>query len=69
MVKKISRSKKTNDERCYVIYGKGFVPLKIKGLDNKKKLLSKIKRKGHHPKSARWNCKSAGRITGRPTKY
>ena len=29
----------TIQERCYVIYGNGFKPLKIKGMSNKNKLI------------------------------
>ena len=28
------------EERCYVIYGKGFDPFKIKGYSNKNKLIN-----------------------------
>ena len=47
------------EDRCYVIYGKGFKPLKIKGLTNKNKLINTLKLKGFNPKSSLLNCNSA----------
>jgi hypothetical protein len=47
------------EERCYVVYGKGFKPLKIKGYSNKNKLLVSLKVKGFKPKSSLLNSNSA----------
>jgi hypothetical protein len=49
----------TLEERCYVIYGNGFKPLKIKGASNKNKLIESLKGKGLSPKSSLLNCTSA----------
>ena len=38
------------EERCYVVYGKGFKPLKIMGMTNKNKLMNSLKLKGFKPK-------------------
>ena len=46
------------EERCYVIYGKDFKPLKIKGYSNKNKLIESLKIKGFKPKSSLLNCNS-----------
>lgn len=46
------------EERCYVVYGKGFNPFKIKGYSNRNKLLDYLKKKGLHPKSSLLNCNS-----------
>ena len=46
------------EDRCYVVYGTGFKPLKIKGLDNKNDLLASLKKKGFSPKSVQLNCNS-----------
>ena len=45
-------------ERCYVVYGKGFAPLKIKGYYNKNRLINKLILKGFNPKSSLLNCNS-----------
>ena len=47
------------EDRCYVVYGKGFKPLKIKGFENKNKLIHTLKLKGFNPKSSLLNCNSA----------
>ena len=47
------------EERCYVIHGNGFKPLKIKGTSNKNKLIDSLKLKGFSPKSSSLNCNSA----------
>jgi hypothetical protein len=46
------------EERCYVVYGKGFAPFKIKGYSNKNTLVIKLKLKGFNPKSSLLNCDS-----------
>ena len=46
------------EERCYVVYGKGFKPVKIKGFENRNKLLESLKVKGFKPKSSLLNCNS-----------
>ena len=46
------------EERCYVVYGTQFKPLKIKGFDNRNKLLESLKAKGFKPKSSLLNCSS-----------
>jgi hypothetical protein len=47
------------EERCYVVYGKGFKPLKIKGYSNRNKLIDSLKLKGFKPKSSLLNSNSA----------
>lgn len=44
-------------EQCYVVYGNNFKPVKIKGLENKNKLLKTYKKKGFKPKYSRLNNK------------
>lgn len=46
------------EERCYVVYGNGFAPLKIKGYSNKNRLINKLNLKGFNPKSSLLNCNS-----------
>lgn len=46
------------EERCYVVYGTQFKPLKIKGFENRNKLLESLKAKGFTPKSSLLNCSS-----------
>ena len=46
------------EERCYVVYGKGFRPLKIRGFENINKLLESLKVEGFKPKSSLLNCSS-----------
>jgi hypothetical protein len=46
------------EERCYVVYGKGFTPLKIRGFENRNKLLESLKIRGFKPKSSLLNCSS-----------
>ena len=59
------------EERCYVVYGNGFQALKIKGLSQKKKLMTKLKEKKFSPKSIQLNCQSSSgkKCTRSPTKY
>ena len=59
------------EERCYVVYGNGFKPLKIKGITNKNKLIDSLKIKGFSPKSSLLNCHSpAGKkCKSTPTLY
>lgn len=61
----------TLEERCYVIYGNGFKPLKIRGLTNKNKLIEKLKLKGFSPKTSLLNCNSASgkKCKTTPTAY
>ena len=47
------------EERCYVVYGTDFKPLKIRGYSNRNKLLDSLKAKGFKPKSSLLNCSSA----------
>jgi hypothetical protein len=47
------------EDRCYVVYGKGFKPLKIKGFENRNKLIDSLKIKGFKPKSSLLNSNSA----------
>ena len=47
------------EDRCYVVYGKGFKPLKIKGFENRNKLIDSLKLKGFKPKSSLLNSNSA----------
>lgn len=42
-------------DQCYVVYGKGFKPLKIKGLDNKNTLIEKLKKQRFKPKYSQVN--------------
>ena len=46
------------EERCYVVYGVGFKPLKIKGISNRNKLIDSLKLKGFSPKSTLLNVDS-----------
>jgi hypothetical protein len=46
------------EDRCYVVYGTGFKPLKIKGIANKNALLVSLKEKGFKPKSSMLNSNS-----------
>ena len=46
------------EDRCYVIYGKNFKPLKIKGYSNRNKLIESLKLKGFKPKSSLLNSNS-----------
>ena len=46
------------EDRCYVVYGNGFNPLKIKGLNNKNDLVASLKKRGFSPKSVQLNCNS-----------
>jgi hypothetical protein len=46
------------EERCYVVYGNDFKPLKIKGYSNKNKLIESLKLKRFKPKSSLLNCNS-----------
>jgi len=46
------------EDRCYVVYGKGFKPLKIKGYSNRNKLMESLRLKGFKPKSSLLNCES-----------
>ena len=59
------------EERCYIVYGNGFKPLKIKGITNKNKLIDSLKIKGFSPKSSLLNCNSlAGKkCKSTPTLY
>jgi hypothetical protein len=61
----------TIQERCYVIYGNGFKPLKIKGMSNKNKLIETLKLKGFSPKSSLLNCNapSGKKCKTTPTLY
>jgi hypothetical protein len=58
-------------ERCYVIYGNGFKPLKIRGMANKNKLIESLKLKGLSPKSSLLNPSSiaAKKCKSSPTLY
>jgi hypothetical protein len=59
------------EERCYVVYGNGFKPLKIKGITNKNKLIESLKLKGLSPKYVGLNPKSSSgkKCTTTPTLY
>ena len=59
------------EDRCYVIYGKDFKPLKIKGYSNKKELIESLKLKGFKPRSSLLNCNSPNgrRCKVTPTLY
>ena len=46
------------EERCYVVYGKDFKPLKIKGYSNRNKLIESLTLRGFKPKSSLLNCNS-----------
>lgn len=47
------------EERCYVVYGKGFKALKIKGFENRNKLIEFLKLIGFKPNTSLLNCNSA----------
>ena len=59
------------EDRCYVVYGRGFRALKIRGLENKKALIEKLRRQGFHPRSSQLNplSRSGKAATTRPTLY
>ena len=40
------------EERCYVVYGKGFTALKIRGMSNRNKLMDSLRSNGFKPKSS-----------------
>ena len=46
------------EERCYVVYGNGFKPLKIKGISNRNILIDSLKGMGFSPKSSILNSNS-----------
>lgn len=58
-------------DRCYVVFGKDFKAMKIKGITEKKNLIKSLKKKGYKPKSSLLNCKSkSGKTCKRtPTAY
>jgi hypothetical protein len=56
------------EERCYVVYGKGFAALKIKGMSNKNKLMDSLRLKGLKPKSSGLSAKK-GTCKTVPTLY
>jgi hypothetical protein len=59
------------EERCYVVSGIGFLPLKIKGHSNKKALIESLKKKGFSPIYSQLNpnSKSGKACTTTPTPY
>lgn len=60
----------TFEEQCYVVYGKGIKPLKIKGLDNKNGLVEKLKQQGFKPKYSQLNSIIYSKICKtKPTSY
>ena len=58
-------------DKCYVVYGTGFKPLKIKGKGERDKLIKTKKREGYKPKFTLLNSKSkSGKTCKRtPSKY
>ena len=61
---------KLQNNQCYVIYGSNFKPVKIKGLENKNKLIKTYKKKGLKPKSIRINNEKYKKTCKKkPTKY
>jgi hypothetical protein len=56
------------ENRCYVIYGSYFKPMKIKGHSNKNNLINHLKLKGYKPKSSLLNCNSKRRLSKRKSK-
>jgi hypothetical protein len=62
---------KDKTERCYVVHGTGFSPLKIKGMQERNNLMKTLKLKGYKPKFTGLSCKSkSGKTCKRiPTKY
>ena len=59
------------EDRPYVVSGIGFRPLKIRGLENKKALIEKLRKDGFHPRAWRLNpeSQSGKAATIRPTLY
>ena len=53
-------------DRCYVVYGKGFNPMKICGSEPRKGLMTRIKKRGFKPKYSRLSAK---RCTRKATLY
>lgn len=51
---------KAKNEQCYIVYGTGFNPMKIKGIDARNKLMMQIKNKGFAPKYTA-TCRSCTR--------
>ena len=51
-IKKTKRTKRTKKIKthCYIVYGSGFNPMKIKGIDARNKLMTRIKNRGFTPK-------------------
>jgi len=47
------------EDRCYVIYGKGFLPIKIKGNSEKKAIIKLMIKNGFSPKYSVLNSKSS----------
>ena len=57
-LKKRSKSSMSFEDRCYVVFGTGFKPLKIRGMSNKDSLLESLRQKGFKPKYTLLNCDS-----------
>lgn len=61
----------TPAERCYVVYGTGFDPVKIKGMQNRNDLVQLLRTAGFAAKSSRLNphSPSGKRCKEVPTPY
>ena len=46
------------EDRCYVVFGIGFKPLKIRGKSNRDDLIESLRKKGFKPKFTLLNCDS-----------
>lgn len=47
-----NRELESLNNRCYVIYGKGFNPMKLKGHTEKEAFIKRLKAKGFHPSAS-----------------
>jgi hypothetical protein len=66
---KTRRNLENMDSRCYVVYGSGFNPMKIKGNTEKVKLIAYIKKMGFTPKYVVVNIRQNQRCTRKATLF
>jgi len=58
-----NRNLENINDRCYVVYGSRFNPMKIKGLSEKKALMAKLKKMGFTPKYSLITHKCTRKVT------